>query len=286
MTEIIDKRLRATQFRLRLSQAMRETGTTQSALARKIGVDRSTISQLLGSEGARLPNAHVIGALAAALKVSADWLLSLSERPESAADLLATSFSMSQAPRALIDEQIFNWHQEAKGFKIRHVPATLPDMLKTSDMLRWEYSPHLGRTSEQAIGASQDRLDWMGTAQSDYEIAMPLSELESFVSGSGYYAGLPAETRQKQISKFLDVNDQLYPRLRMYLFDEHRLFSAPMTVFGPLLAAVYVGQYYVTFRDTERVSAFTTHFDTLVREAEISARDFGAHLSELARTLA
>ncbi|MGB7317822.1 MAG: helix-turn-helix transcriptional regulator [Planktotalea sp.] len=285
MSDIIDKRQRANLFRTRLNQAMQASGLSQTALAKHIGVDRSTVSQLLSGDGARLPNAHVVGACASALKVSADWLLALSERPESAADLLATSLSISQAPRALVDEQIFAWHQEAKGYKIRHVPATLPDMLKTKEMLQWEYAPHLGRTSEQAIGASQDRLDWMQNSQSDYEIAFPTCELHSFLTASGYYEGLPIEVRRAQTQRFLDIHERLYPRLRIYMFDAHRLYSSPVTVFGPLLASVYLGQYYVTFRDTERVNAFSEHFDTLVREADISARDFGSYLRETARKI-
>ena len=154
MSHFIDKRDRAGMFRDRLGQAMAEQAFTQSGLARSVGVDRSTISQLLTGDGARLPNAQVVAECAASLGVSADWLLGLSERPEQLADLLATSLTMTEAPRALIDETIFAWHQEAAGFKVRHVPATLPDMLKTRAMLRWEYEPQLGRSSDQAIGAA------------------------------------------------------------------------------------------------------------------------------------
>jgi transcriptional regulator with XRE-family HTH domain len=281
MSEKIDKRLRADQFRARLVQAMTRTGMTQSALARQIGVDRSTISQLLKPEGARLPNAQVVGECAAALGVSADWLLSLSDRPESAADLLANSLTLTEAPRALVDEQIFEWHQEAAGYKIRHVPAALPDMLKTRALLEWEYSPHLGRTTQQAIGASEDRLAWMRGAHSDYEIAMPMYEIDSFARAEGYYRGLSAQLRRDQIDRILALSDQFYPRLRIYLFDARRLYSSPITVFGPLLAVLYVGRNYLAFRDTARVQAFVTHFDQLVREATISARDLPGHLARL-----
>ncbi|MDE3239936.1 MAG: helix-turn-helix domain-containing protein, partial [Paracoccaceae bacterium] len=120
MTQQIDKRLRASLFRDRLARAMAERGMTQSGLARAVGADRSTISQLLAPATARLPNAQVAAECAAALGVSADWLLGLTERPERFADLLAASVSMTEAPRALIDERIFAWHQEAAGYKIRH----------------------------------------------------------------------------------------------------------------------------------------------------------------------
>lgn len=282
MSEKTDKRLRATQFRQRLSTALSMADLSQSALARRVGVDRSTISQLLTGQGARLPNAQVVGECAAALGVSADWLLSLSDRPETAAHLLANSLTLTEAPRALVDEAIFEWHKEAAGYKIRHVPAALPDMLKTREMLMWEYEPHLGRTSEQAIGAMEDRLNWIRSARSDYEIAMPLYEVASFVHGEGYYKGLSRDIRKAQVERFKELHAQLYPRLRIYLFDARRLFSSPITIFGPLLAALYVGRDYLTFRDSERVHALTDHFDGLVREARITARDFPSHLDALA----
>ena len=183
---IIDKRKRAEKSRHRLRQALQQSGMTQSGLARATRINRSTVSQLLSGSTARLPNAQVIGACAATFKVSADWLLSLSDRPESAADLLADALSLTTAPRALIDEQVFAWHKQAAGFKIRHVPAALPDMFKTTKILEWEYAPHLGRTSQQAINASNDRLTWMRSSASDYEIALPVYELDCFARAEGY----------------------------------------------------------------------------------------------------
>jgi len=281
----IDKRDRAALLRERLQRAMDEAGITQSALARAAGVDRSTVSQLLSGHAPRLPNAQFVAECAAALGVSADWLLGLSERPERAADLLSTAFSMTEAPRALVDEQIFRWHREAAGYKIRHVPAGLPDMLKTHDMLRWEYEPHLGRTTEQAIGASEDRLAWMREARSDYEIALPLYEVACFARAEGYYAGLPRALRRAQLAHMQGLHEQLFPRLRIHLFDARRLFSAPVTIFGPLLAAIYLGRYYLAFRDSTRITAITGHFDALVREAAVSDREWPEHLAGLERAL-
>jgi transcriptional regulator with XRE-family HTH domain len=279
----MDKRDRARLLRERLIAMMNEREMNQTALARAVGVDRSTISQLLSGPMPRLPNAQVIAGCAVALGVSADWLLGLSQRRERAAEVVAASLSITAAPRAMADEQILSWHREAAGYKIRHVPAALPDMLKTPQMLRWEYAPHLGRSPDQIIGASEDRLDWMRASRSDYELAMPLYELASFVRGEGYYEGLPPEIRQAQIRRLLELHDQLYPTLRIFLFDARRIFSAPVTVFGPLMAVLYIGQSYLSFRDSERVSTFTRHFDLLVREAAVEARDFPRHLAALAQ---
>lgn len=280
MTQI-DKRLRANAFRDRLARAMARREMTQSELARRIGVDRSTISQLLTDGGARLPNAHVVGACAQALGVSADWLLMLSDRPETTAEILSTSLSLAEAPRALIDDRIYAWHVEASGYKIRHVPATMPDMLKTRAMLEWEYAPHLGRTAEEAIAATEARLALLRQTRSDYEIALPLYEVENFANATGYYRGLPSDIRAAQIDHMLTLAETLYPRLRLYLFDAQRLFSAPITIFGPLLSVVYIGSHYMVFRDRDRIDTFTRHFDQLVREADLTARDIPAYLRDL-----
>lgn len=280
MVGIMDKRDRAVMFRTRLAEAMGERGMNRSDLARATGVDRSTISQILG-DGTRLPNAQLAADCAAALGISADWLLGLAARPEPLADLLATSLTVTEAPRALIDETIFGWHREAAGYKIRHVPATLPDMLKTRGMVEWEYRPQLGRTAEQALGAFEDRLAWMRGARSDYEIALPLHELEAFAGGTGYYHGLPLALRREQLDRLIVLTEQLYPSLRLYLFDARRVFSAPVTVFGPLLAVVYLGRHYLAFRDSVRVASIAAHFDWLVKEAAFSAREVPDHLRAL-----
>ncbi|MGR3342154.1 MAG: helix-turn-helix domain-containing protein [Paracoccaceae bacterium] len=281
MMDRITKSDRAELFRVRLATAMVEKSFNQSSLAREIHVDRSTVSQLLVAGGTRLPNAQVVGECATALGVSADWLLGLTARPERTADILAASMTATKAPRALIDDQIFAWHQEAAGYKIRHVPASLPDMLKTREMLVWEYTPHLGRSAEQAIGASQDRLNWMRTSRSDYEIVMPVHDLRAFAHAEGYYSGLPADIRRDQLQRLLELNDQLFPTLRLFLYDARRVWSSPITVFGPLLAVLYLGHDYLAFRDSQRVQGFTRHFDWLVREATVPDRDVPDYVAEL-----
>lgn len=285
MMEKMDKRHRADLFRTRLAQAMTARGVTQSALARLIDVDRSTISQLLDSGSARLPNAQIAAEAASALCVTLDWLLGLSDRPEQLDRLMATALTLSEAPRALIDETIFGWHQEAAGYKIRHVPATLPDMVKTRAMMEWEYGSQLGPQAQEAISASEARLAWMRRARSDYEIALPLHELAAFARAEGYYAGLPAEIRRGQLDRILELADQLYPAIRIYLYDAHQVYSAPITVFGPILAVVYLGPTYLAFRDADRVAVLSQQFDGLIRAASVDAREVPAHLRALRRLI-
>ncbi|MEO0683292.1 MAG: helix-turn-helix transcriptional regulator [Pseudomonadota bacterium] len=278
----MDKRDRAAKFRERLGEALALAGLSRSALGRATGVDRSTISALMAAGETRLPNAQLAADCAEALGVSADWLLGLSERPERAGDLVAAAVKMAAAERAAVDEEIFAWHREADGYKVRHVPASMPDALKTEAVLRWEYEAHLGRTPDQAVNAMVDRMDWLRAGRSDHEIAVPRHEVESFARGEGYWRGLPAAARREQLVLLARRARELYPGLRLFFFDARRVFSAPMTVFGPLLAVIYVGQVYLAFRGEDRVRSLTGHFDWLVRECEVDAREAADWLEALA----
>ena len=145
-------------------------------------------------------------------------------------------------------------------------------MIKINEMLEWEYETTLGRTIGQAIGASADRLNWMSKAQSDYEIALPLHNLYAFARAGGYYHDCPHDIRIKQLEHLKTLVQQLYPSLRPSLFNARRVYSAPITIFRPLLAVIYLGQKYLVFRDRERISALTQHFDGLICEAHIGWR--------------
>ncbi len=268
----MDKRERAHIFRTRLDQRMTANNLSRSALARICNVDRSTIAQLLSEEETRLPNAHLAAECAYALGVSADWLLGLTERSENAADLLAASFRVTEAARTSADKQIHEWQREAAGYKIRHVPATLPDILKTPAVLEFEYAAFLDRTPEQAGQALQDQTEWMRQPGSDYEICVSKELVESLARGEGYWRGLPEEARREQIYHLTNSCRKLYPSLRLYLYDAKVVFSAPVTIFGPLLAVVYIGRYYMAFREARQVRALTDHFDQLVRDSETDAR--------------
>lgn len=278
----MDKRARAEMFRERLATAMALEGMNRSSLARATAVDRSTLSQLLMPGETRLPNAQLVAECAAALRVSTDWLLGMTERPERPGDLLAAAVGVTNAERTSVDEQILAWHQEAKGYKIRHVPATLPDALKTPAVLRWEYAAFLGKTPDQALRATMDRLEWVRSGSSDYEMAVPRHEIESFAAGVGYYQGLPRDVRQEQLESLKRECADHYPALRLFLFDARKLFSAPITVFGPLLATVFVGRFHLAFRSEDRVRSLTQHFDWLVRECDVDARDSVPFLDSLA----
>ena len=75
----MDRRETVARFRQRLQQVLRDGGLSQAAFARRIGLDRSTLSQLLDEGQDRLPRAETIVAIAEAAQVSVDWLLGLTQ---------------------------------------------------------------------------------------------------------------------------------------------------------------------------------------------------------------
>ena len=277
----MDKRRRASLFRERLIEVMSVKGMTKSGLSRAANVDRSTIGQLLNNDQPRLPNAQLAADAANALGVSTDWLLGLTNRPETPGDIIAAALSLSPAERTSADEQLLEWHHEAAGYKVRHVPATLPDILKTKRILDWEYASVRERRLPEALSAIQDQLQWLSSGVSDYEIAVPVHEIESCAAGTAYYKDVEEDVRCEQLGFIADQCDQMFPRLRIFLFDAHNVYSSPVTIFGPNLAVIYVGQCYLAFREVERIKSLSSHFDWLVREAVVDARNVSTHIRSL-----
>ncbi|MEL6234167.1 MAG: helix-turn-helix domain-containing protein [Pseudomonadota bacterium] len=282
MMEKPNKRDRSALLRSRILEAMARKSLSRSALARAAGVDRSTIAQLLAEDAVRMPNAQLAADAAQALGVSADWLLGLTDRPERPGDLLAAAIHMSAAERSAATQQIRDWHREAAGYKIRHVPATLPEMLKTQTVRLWEFGaeapPEAGWND--GLGA-----DFFAQSASDFEIALPLQEMTAFAEGSGYYRGLGQTARRAQLDALAEAADAHYPRLRLSFFDARKVYSAPVTLFGPLVGALYVGRFYLAFRERSRIRSLTEHFDWLVRSASIGDRAAADWLDRLARDL-
>ena len=79
--------LRVDSFRQRLIEVMSRTGIKSAGLAQAIGVDRSTLSQLLAGENDRLPRVDTLMAIASKLQISVDWLLGLTGESSSGAEI-------------------------------------------------------------------------------------------------------------------------------------------------------------------------------------------------------
>lgn len=269
----MDRRRTLRLFQDRLDQAIIQQRISRANLAKRAGIDRSTLTQLLASENTRLPRADTAAALAEALQVSLDWLLGLSAEPRDLATVLHESLEVAMRPQTIADEHLARWHEEAAGYKIRYVPATLPDLTKTDRVLRHEFAEDAAKTAEQAIAASRGKLAYSRLPETDMEICLSRQTLEGFARGEGHWRTLPVEIRIEQLSFIAKLCEELYPKLRVYLFDEMTHYSAPYTVFGPLRAAVFIGQMYFVFNSTEHIHVLTRHFDDLIRAAVVRAHE-------------
>lgn len=268
-------------FRQRLREAMGDAELNRSQLALKAGIDRSTLSQLLSSDLARLPRADTVAAIATVLGVSLDWLLGLSGESARSAAILNESVQISPEPQSGADSNLARWHEEAVGYKIRYVPASLPDLMKTDQVMRYEYQLFASKTPDQAIAASQGKLAYSKLPESDMEICLSQQALEGFARGEMLWRDLSAAARREQLAQIGRLAEELYPSLRIYLFDLRTNYSVPYTVFGPLRAVIYLGQIYLVFNTTDHVRVLTRHFDELIRAASVQCTDIAPHMARL-----
>lgn len=270
----MDKRERSEIFRRNLLQALATAHLKQSQLADQACIDRSTLGQLLNEKEPRLPNSHTLAEIAEVLGVSSDWLLGLSQQAQSITTFLdgALNFEAS-TDRAPTDANLEKWYVEAAGYKIRHVPNSLPDMLKTHEVLRFEYQDFVLKTGEQAIADRDQRQLYARLPDTEMEICIPTQRFEQLTEGTGIWKGLPAKARQTQIDYMADLADELYPRVRIYGFNLKTHYSVPLTIFGPLRAAIYIGQGYFVLNTTDHIRSLARHFDELVRNATVQAHE-------------
>jgi len=274
----MDRRLVAAEFRSRVLRAMERADLTKTALAEQAGIDRSTLTQMLSGDFDRMPRADTAAAIAVALQVSLDWLLGLTQDARVSADILLESLEFRPSAGVPVEEDLKRWHEDAKGYKIRYVPTSLPDLAKTDAVLKYEYKDFVAKSADRAISDSQHKLAYSRQPDTDMEICMSTQAIEIFAAGAGRWADLPLDDRLDQLKVLADLTDELYPTLRLFLFDGMTHYSAPYTVFGPLRASVYIGQAYLVFNTTEHIRALASHFDSLIRAAVVQASDVSDYL--------
>ncbi len=269
------------RFRERLSELISRARVTQSAFARRVGIDRSTLSQILSGASDRLPRVETLASIASAEQVSLDWLLGLTEEGPMSADLMPQTLEISPAGGLPSDEQHERWHDEAIGYKIRHVPTSLPDLLKSDEVIEYEYQLAATATPETRREMTQARRDYQRKPEADTEVCMPLQALESFGRGHGVWKDLGVGVRTHQLTHMIELVHELYPRFRWFLFDQRQRYSVPISIFGPKRAAIYVGQMYFVLSSRDHIRALSAHFDDLIRAAVVQPTEVADVLASL-----
>ncbi len=277
----LDRRETVGIFRQRLLEVIGRSGLSRSRFAAKLGLDRSTLSQLLSEDSVRLPRAETIAAIARSEQVSVDWLLGLSQEGQLAADLYLQPLEFEAGGSWPIDERLEQWHGEAVGYKIRYVPSTLPDLLKTEEVITFEYAEQGTQMPVVRRHESEHRLAYSRRPETDMEVCTSVQSVEAFARGESVWRGLPLEIRATQLSRMIQLTDELYPTLRWFMFDGLKKFAPPVTIFGPQRAALYIGNMYLVLNSTDHIRELTRSFDQLIRAAVVQPPDVGALIAKL-----
>lgn len=277
----MDRRRTVETFRERLGQVIERSGLSRSGFAAKAGLDRSTLSQLLSPANDRLPRAETIAAIAEQEQVSTDWLLGLVQEEKIGTNILSDAPEIARGPAPYSDERLQRWRAEAVGYKIRYVPATLPDLLKSEEIISYEYRRQGSAMPALRLEQAESRLAYSRRPETDLEVCSSLQSIEGFARGQGIWAKLPAASRRQQLTWMIGLVDELYPTLRWFLYDGLEHYSAPVTIFGPTRAAVYIGNMYFVFNSTEHIRALTQHFDNLIRGAIVQPPEMPRLLKRL-----
>jgi transcriptional regulator with XRE-family HTH domain len=280
----MQKRYTADLFRRRLEDLIARAGLNQARFADKAGLDRSTLSQLLSPANVRLPRGETLARIAERHGVSVDWLLGLSERPDIAADVVSQPIIQSNADDPAND-QLKRWHEEARGAKVRYVPATIPDQVKTDPVIAYETGRFTPAAAETLAELSHTRIDHALSPGSEIEVCSSRQSLELFAAGQGLWRHLPSRERRRQFEHMAALLDDLYPSYRWFLYDGRERYSAPYTIFGQKRAALYLGAMYMVFTSTAQIRELTQHFEDLIRHATVQPNETAQFIRKLMKEM-
>ena len=271
---------RVTLFQDRLQQVISRTGLNRSAFSTSIAVDRSTLSQLLAPDNVRLPRADTIASIAEVHQVSIDWLLGLTQQGSLDANIMPEIFEVDDYSSTIFDKYL-EWHREARGYKIRYVPTTLPDLLKTEAVAEYEFNRYGTGKVDQSVRDNQLLLLQQRHPGSELETSLSIQSLRSFALGQGIWQGLSLDSRLEQLQRMIELTDELYPGFRWFLYDGKETYSSSFTIFGPLRATLFLGHLYVVVNSIEHIRKLTERFDDLIRRTIIHPHEIRKTLESL-----
>ena len=172
-------------LRERLAVAIARSGLGKGEFAERAGVDRTTLSQLLSPDTGRLPRLDTVVALADAHDISLDWLVGRSDAGPIEAELVQHTTSFEAPGPTPADERLLGWLDDAADHKIRYVPATLPDLLKTDAVIHYERAGSIDRVAVHEIDTTAARLAWARNPDTEMECCSTVQSLRAFASGDG-----------------------------------------------------------------------------------------------------
>ena len=251
---LVAKREMGETFQKRLQILLQRSGLNKAQFAESIGVNRSALAQLMSDQLLRLPRAETLCSIASTYSVSIDWLLGLSQ-DEHVSSAVSSAMEIEQVINGQ-HTKLGQWHRDAIGYKIRYVPANLPDSLMIEAVIDYERQatqvPLAVRKLETNSQLAYNRID-----ESEMEVCLPLQRLKMLAQGVGIWEKLPKHLRRQQLEHIQRLLDDLYPTYRLFLYDGRKIFSAPLTIFGSQRSVIYVGDMYIVINTLEEIRAFS-----------------------------
>ena len=268
-----DRRDDLAGFRQRLGQVVDQSGMTQSAFAASAAIDRSTLSQLMSTSNRRLPRLETLVAIAVEAGVSVDWLLGLSSEGPMRTDIVREELSLSSNRLSPLDEALIGWYRESEGAKIRYVPATLPDLLKSEAVIRHEVACYATTRPEQKMETAVAPLELAHASGTDVEACNSIQALEGFARGGDIWGTLDPSLRLAQLDRMIELCEELYPSFRWFLYDARQRYAGAVTIFGRTRVVLYLGRIYIVLNSEQHVLEFVDQFDDLIRAAVVQPPD-------------
>jgi hypothetical protein len=151
-------------------------------------------------------------------------------------------------------------------------------LLKTEPVAEYEFNRYGSGKVDQSVRDNQLLLLQQRHPGSELETCVAIQSLRSFALGQGIWQGLSVVERRAQLQRMIELNDELYPGFRWFLYDGKETYSSSFTIFGPLRATLFLGHLYVVINSIEHIRKLTERFDDLIRMAIV-------HPHEIQKTL-
>ena len=98
---------------------------------------------------------------------------------------------------------------------------------------------------------------------------------------SGAHFDLPLADRRAQLQRMIDLNEELYPGFRWFLYDGKQTYSISLTIFGPLRVSLFLGKLYIIVNNIDHIRRLTDRFDDLIRLAVVHPHEIRDCLQKL-----
>ena len=197
-----------------------------------------------------------------------------------AANIFPEDFQVDSYTATMFEKNL-EWHREATGYKIRYVPTTIPDLLKTEAVAEYEFNRYGTGKVDQSVRDNQLLLLQQRHPGSELETCMSVQHLEAFANGQGIWKGLSLSDRREQLQQMIDLNNELYPGFRLFLYDGEQTYSSSFTIFGPLRASLFLGHLYIIVNSIDHIRKLTDRFDDLIRIATVHPHEISDYLQQL-----